>query len=352
MIRVAHISGARSWRGAEQQIGHLLLANSGSVENFVFCPQGSELQKRYAEKTDRVFSYSKYFGLDLAGAWRLKQFARKNGITLLHAHDSHALNLCWAARFMGLDLPVVATRHVNFRPGNPYKYRGEMIRRIICVSEAVRETMAGITDAQRLCVINPGIDSIPPGKNYLLHTELSLPEDAFLIGTAGALEKEKDPGAFLKIAGDVIRENKSVHAVIAGDGSLRGMLEQEIRNQSLQGRVHLLGFRNDVKLLLSELDLFLLTSRSEGFPLAPVEAMQAGIPVIARQYPGVDELIPDSRCGFIVSSEAGAVELVLELLPDIKRRSEIGRQARERALLFSVDRLIEKTHNLYHEILS
>ena len=112
MIRVAHISGARSWRGAEKQISHLLRGNVSGIENFLFCPFGSALHRAEISGDDHTDTYNKRFGFDIAGAWKLKGFVKQKKINLLHIHDSHALNLYWAARFMGLDCPEIGRAHV------------------------------------------------------------------------------------------------------------------------------------------------------------------------------------------------------------------------------------------------
>lgn len=351
MIRVAHISSARNWRGAEQQIALLLQATGQEVFNCLFCPEGSELARWGEANGIQTGTYRKLFGMDLAGAIRLRRFLQEQEITIVHLHDSHALNLYWLCGLMGLDIPAVLTRHVNFQPSFIYKYKLRGVRSIICVSEAVRDTMRHVAGSCDLRVIYPGINPAGRMDRETLKRDLGLDPHFRLVGMVGALEAEKDPLAFVRIAEPVVRIVPDVCFVLLGEGRLRSSIEQAIADKGLSGRVKLAGYRNDLGSVIGGLDLVLHTAVSEGFPLALLEAMQAGILVVGRELAGLSEMIRNGKNGFLYQDETEAAAQVKRLLEDPILYDPIREQACVDAGQFSAERMIEKTHTLYREIL-
>jgi glycosyltransferase involved in cell wall biosynthesis len=103
------------------------------------------------------------------------------------------------------------------------------------------------------------------------------------------LEKEKNIDAFLEIAKKVIEQNNNFHFVLIGDGSLMHTYTQSTKQQ--KKNIHFLGFRDDVKELICGFDVFLFTSKNEGFPLVLLEAMAAKIPILSNNFPSVNELL-------------------------------------------------------------
>jgi glycosyltransferase involved in cell wall biosynthesis len=129
-----------------------------------------------------------------------------------------------------------------------------------------------------------------------------------------------DPDAFAEV-------------VIVGEGRERGRLEAELAARSLDRRARLLGERDDVPELLSGADVFVLASRSEGLPLSVIEAMAAGLPVVASDVGGLRELVRDGETGVLVppGDPAALADALRPLLIDHELRRRLGRAGRERA---------------------
>ena len=108
--------------------------------------------------------------------------------------------------------------------------------------------------------------------------------ESIVFGASGRLVSEKAYEVFVRAAGRIVREGADAHFVIAGGGPLRKELESEIAAAGLEGRFHLVGFVENVLGFLRELDVFVLSSRFEGFPIALVEALAAGLPAIATPW--------------------------------------------------------------------
>jgi glycosyltransferase involved in cell wall biosynthesis len=143
---------------------------------------------------------------------------------------------------------------------------------------------------------------------------------------------------------------------IAGDGpeSQVRALETLIDEMQLRGKVKLLGFQGDMLSLLGKADVFLLTSLWEGFGLAVVEAMAAGLPVVVSDVPGVREVVGiETGAGFMVAprDEAAIAERVGILISDGDLRSAMGAHARKRAATFGIEETVRGYERLYQDVL-
>ncbi len=152
-------------------------------------------------------------------------------------------------------------------------------------------------------------------------------------------------------AAGLLRNERSLHIVVAGDGPERTGLQRAIDRASLTERIHLLGHRPDVPALLARADLFVLSSRFEGLPSAVIEAMAAELPVVATDVGGVDELVDDGVTGWLVPPAAPvamADALRVALGAD---RSDIGAAGRRRAeAMFAAPVMARHFDALYREL--
>ena len=141
--------------------------------------------------------------------------------------------------------------------------------------------------------------------------------------------------------------------LLVGDGSERAALEQQVALLGLDHRVRLTGWIEDSRALLDEADVFALPSRLEGFPLVVVEAMLAGLPVVAADVGSVREAVVAGATGVLVKpgDAAGLAAALQRLLGDQAERARLGRAARERALeRFVADRMAKAYVDLYREL--
>jgi glycosyltransferase involved in cell wall biosynthesis len=183
-------------------------------------------------------------------------------------------------------------------------------------AEAIRLELA---PADRIRTIGSAIDTsierASEASRVAARRSMGLPADAVLVGTVGRLDNQKAPLDMVEAVRRLGRDD--VHFVWIGDGPLRETVRRQLARRGLSGRFHLLGERNDVKRLLPGLDLFAMSSRYEGIPCAAVEAMMAGIPVVATAVNSVPEIVVPGRTGLLVPPAAparlaGAVAYLLE----------------------------------------
>jgi len=173
-----------------------------------------------------------------------------------------------------------------------------------------------------------------------------------LIGTVARLSAEKGLNIFLEAAKQLTAEFPEALFVIVGEGPERAVLEQQARMLGLEGKVIFAGARSDLGGVYASLDVFIMTSFNEGMPLALLEAMAAGLPVVATSVGAIPSLIPDASKGALIEpgSSAAIVQAITPLLRDGELRRRVGENAREHVREnFSAGRMAERYLQLYAE---
>lgn len=170
-----------------------------------------------------------------------------------------------------------------------------------------------------------------------------------VVGTVGRFSRQKSPDVFLAVAQEVGGTRPDVKFVMIGDGPLRESIEQRVRDSGLGDVVTVMGDRPDVESVLPGFDVFLLTSSWEGMPRAVVEAMAAGIPVVAADVGSVCEIVLHKKTGLLVPP--GDVREFSHAVASILADPEWGLQMAGRAqnLLpsFEATMMVEQHEDLY-----
>ncbi len=212
-----------------------------------------------------------------------------------------------------------------------------------CPVEKVRIVPNGV-DTERFC---------PLPKNEALRASVGLPEGAPTVGIVAALRPEKNHELFLRVAARVRKTIPAAHFLVVGDGVRRADLERLAGELALTEAVHFVGSRNDVPQLLSQTNVFLLTSHMEASPVSILEAMSCELPVVATQVGSIPESVVEGETGFMAPAgdEEALAARVVELLGDPRRAEKMGRAGRERVLgIGSVQAMVSGYENLIREI--
>ncbi|MDH5220481.1 MAG: glycosyltransferase family 4 protein [Betaproteobacteria bacterium] len=219
---------------------------------------------------------------------------------------------------------------------------------VICVAKSDRDLALkeGLALPDHVSVIYNGIEPSrfePRGAKGRAH-------DRFIVGTVGRLHEQKGHAHLLEAAALVRRALPQVQFRIIGDGPLRGQLEAQARMHRVDDVVEFLGARDDVPEQLRQFDLFVLPSLWEGLPYVLLEAMAAGVPVVATDVDGVREVIADRAEGVLVPprNAQALADAVIDLAANGAWRAELGAKGahivRER---FGLDTMIEQTMGAY-----
>lgn len=198
-------------------------------------------------------------------------------------------------------------------------------------------------------------------KEYVQNTqsEPALPDDFFKKGAvvtfAGRLYHLKGPDVYLKAAASVVLKNPETGFLLIGDGPLRDELVSLAENLGLSGVVNFVKEVPSIREIFSKSSVAVSSSRSEGFPIAVLEAMAAGVAVVASRVGGVEELVNDQVDGFLFESEDSDMlaSLVAMLLSSRERAIDVGARAREKVTrLFRFEDTVAQMESLYARLLS
>lgn len=229
--------------------------------------------------------------------------------------------------------------------------------RIIAVSRA--DIQKGV--AHHICtedtftLVYNGIDLEKfrqPVDDKQMCSELGVDPDCKLVGMIGRLDEQKNPLDFIQTAALIARRYSKVQFLIVGDGALRPECERLIDELDLNEKVFLLGYRNDVAKILPTLTITAMSSLWEGLPIAFLESMSAGKPIVANNVDGASDVVIDGETGFLVTPHRPVemAERILYLLNHETLCAEMGNIAQQRSSYFSVQRMVEQIGSLYKEL--
>jgi glycosyltransferase involved in cell wall biosynthesis len=196
---------------------------------------------------------------------------------------------------------------------------------------------------------------LPPAAGPDWRARNGIPPDAIIFTSVARLTPQKAPVALVGAFAPVAAKHPNALLILVGGGELRAAVEARVRALELDRRVLVLGSREDIPEILAASNVFVLASLFEGHPLSVMEAMAAGLPVVATAVGGVPELVRTGDTGLLVPpSDTGALQSALEsLAASDGLRARMGAASREIALAeFDVSRMIEKYDRLYQDILT
>jgi len=183
---------------------------------------------------------------------------------------------------------------------------------------------------------------------------LEIAEDAPVVTTVGRLTAIKQHHLFLDVAEQLVARHADAVILLVGDGELRADLEAQAKRLGLGSHVRFLGWRRDLATIYAATDVFALTSRNEGTPVALIEAMASAVPGVSTDVGGVRDVILDPTMGVRVPLDdtPAFADNVLRLLSEPVRRAEMGARGQRHVLdRFDIERLTSDVARLYHELI-
>ena len=214
----------------------------------------------------------------------------------------------------------------------------------------------GIAPATKFSIIHSGVDL---GKflnvsddDTVIRRNLGIPEDSFVVGTAGRLTPVKGHRYLIEAARKIVDVRPDTTFVFLGDGELLDELKNMATELGVEENVKFLGWRSDVAEVMSVFDVFVLPSLNEGMGRVLVEAMALGKPVIASNVGGISDLVINGKNGYLLP--VGDVETfavrIKELLDDPGKREEMGNTGQKYAAGYSSEEMVKKIDRLYREL--
>jgi glycosyltransferase involved in cell wall biosynthesis len=232
---------------------------------------------------------------------------------------------------------------------------------IVAISPRIRKELVEeyrIGRPEQYHVVPLGFDldrltAIEDADRRAARTALGIPAEAPVVSTAGRLTAIKRYDLFLDTARLVADRHPHAIFLIAGDGELRSALEAQAQANGVADRVRFLGWRRDLETIYAASDVFLLTSRNEGTPVALIESLAAAVPGVSTDVGGVRDVIDSDRVGLLApfGDTRALADQVHALLADHERRRRMGEAGRQAvSSRYGLDRLIDDVERLYREL--
>lgn len=383
-IRVTHLLEATVGGTARHlvEIGCGLASLGFSVEAVVSLRRAAECAEDFAPKAKRLMEAGVTLheipmtrGIapcaDALSLWKLYRHLRHTQPDLVHTHSSKAGFLGrLAARWARVPVVLYSPHAFAFQMRSAHARRalyrhlerlaGRWTDCLVAVSQAEADlaATARILPRERIVVIENGVDlkEIPsPEEGVALRQELGIARDAPVILFVGRLVEQKAPEVFVRAALRLLERFPGAVFLLAGEGPLQPMLHQMIDRAGKARSVRLLGYRADTPRLYAAAHLFVLPSRWEGLPYALLEAMAAGLPVVASEIPCLAEVVRPGEDGLLVPPDNpdALAEAMASLLQEPEKARALGASARERVCRhYTLERQINQLAALYRELVN
>jgi glycosyltransferase involved in cell wall biosynthesis len=327
-------------------------------------PLYSAISTRFPEVTE--FPLTSFYNANAFRQFRrLRSWMVREEVDILHAHDFYA-GVLGVIAAQGTGVKTIASQR-HLRPSDRHvhicaeRLINRLAHRVLVNSEAIRtqilmtrnvspDKIVLIKNALRLPEQVPALDAA----HDRLCLELGLKTNVMIVGMVAKLRPEKGHCFFIDAARRIAHSIDDIHFVLVGDGPLRHEIELQAKQSGIGDRVHLLGDRLDAAGLCAGFDVAVLASLREGFPNVILEAMGAGVPVVATAVGGVPEMIQHGTTGYLVppaDAEALAQQIAFALQDRTGRWSIAERGRRFVIDSFGAKKMVQAVQGLYDELM-
>jgi len=356
--RICLLTTDSSWGGTENMIAGLIRGLSGDFSVTLVTLKGDNtlIQKvsAYCEQT---------FNLNLKSPWnffklqRLMNFLRNGKFDVLHTFLFHANIL---GRILGrfADIPVIISsqRSIDAWRKNRHvlldRWTAAWADHIVSNSAAGKRRLENVEriSSDKISVIYNGV--LQNSSPVTFKPRASGPP---VIGMVGNFRGMKGHDIFIEAAELLLQEGHDLRFLIAGEGGEKPKYERLVRSLSLQGKISFLGLVSPIEEALQQMDVFVLPSDWEGFPVSILEAINAEVPVIATNVGGVPEIIIPHETGILIPPRDAAAlkEAVLRILEDTSLRKKIIHNAKQMvSARFTYEKMVDATRHLYMNLIA
>lgn len=360
--RVLHIIPDLGPGGAERMASTLAARTDRSkfevMVTSLYDEADTDLPQYLREARIPVYYLGKTRGLDMRMYSRIDKVLRAVSPDIVHTHRyvlKYALPSLVRSR-----VRVVHTVHTVAE--QEVDWTGRLAHRIafrlriatpVAISEEVSRSLARVYGIAKCPLIPNGIPVEKYRKSDTSRAGWRKAEgfsaSDFLITCVARLSEPKDHPTLIRAFADIARHRSHVYLLLVGTGRERPLLEELARDIGVGEQVRFLGFRTDVAEILSASDVFALISNQEGHPLSLMEAMAAGLPIVATAVGGVPELVENGRTGFLIApgDQDMLSKTLTQLLTDKSLRERLGTAAREKAKDCDINAMIRCYETLY-----
>ncbi|OZI72319.1 glycosyltransferase family 4 protein [Bordetella genomosp. 12] len=359
-LRILHAEAATGLGGQERRILKEMAAMRERGHHLeLICQPQAQMAAKAAELGFTVHHLPMGgMGNLLRGLPQIRRILKEGRFDVLNTHSRIDTLLAGTGARLARTPLVVRTRHLSNRVNSMLAYTW-VPHRISTVSNHVRDYLIerGVPSARVETIYSP-IKLPPADLQSTLRTELGLSPQDIVICSVAVLRATKGHPELIEALHPLIKADARVHLVIVGNGSpMFETLQTQIRERGLQGRIHMLGFRDDVPNIMAGSDIFALPTRKEASGTVFVEAAACGLPVVGLDVGGVSEMLHDGETGMLVPpDDITALRAALQrLIDEPQLRLSMGQAGKQRVRgedKFSLRRLAERTESVYRRWLN
>ncbi|HHS84136.1 MAG TPA: glycosyltransferase [Gammaproteobacteria bacterium] len=284
---------------------------------------------------------------------KLFKFIRSNRHEcIISFFESSDILAALMSRVTGVQCILSSRRDTGFRYSAKlrlaYRYIDRCFDQIIAPSRAVYDSLINQgTSAEKIVLVYNGVDvaRFSSSDGQRLREQLAISKDHLLLGIVARLSGEKDHLTLLQAVYQLGQSGRKVALAVVGQGELKNRLIEEVSRLGLESCVHFLGVRDDIPQILAAIDIFVLSSVTEGMSNALLEAMASAKPVVATNVGGNPELVEEGETGYLIpaGNSAAMADAIGRLADNPAMRQRMGAAGRQRVKqLYSIEAMVKK----------
>lgn len=365
---LAYVAHSLNPGGTERLVADMALAFAADHRVEVFCLDEPGTWARDVRRQGvPVHGLWRVPGFDAALPWRLARGLRAMRADIVHAHQCTPWFYAALARLAYPAPRLLLEEHGRFYPEVDSPRRRfvhrvvtrRLTHRFVAVSQDVRARLARYEglDAARIEVVFNGSHAprlLDPAERAARRAALGFGPEHIVVGTVGRFDPIKNLPMLVRGVAGAAGSVSGVRGLLVGDGPVFGEILALVERSGLAGKVRFTGFREDARELVQCMDLFVLSSFSEGISMALLEAAAAGVPAAVTAVGGNPDVVVADETGWIVPSDApdALAQAILDAAADAAKRERFSVAARQRFRAeFTFERMLERYRNIYSELL-
>ena len=367
-MRILHVVESLELGGAERVITDLIVNMPSEIESFVCCLKKTGAMEGRLPNNTVVFELDSPEGNNPKIIVLLARILKKQRIDVVHGHNWNTFIECGGAALLAGSIPVVHTIHgmyikqMNGITGRIKQILRKSIERWLAgkccrvcpVSDAIKQyTLPHLAlPVEKVQTIINGVSVGDTTRSKLCRSDLGIRDSAFVLCFVGRVAEEKNLFFLFSLMPQLVKEIPDVQLLIVGDGTERNTLEEYSREKGFADHVLFVGFQSEPLDYLACADVFVLPSRYEGISIAILEAMSAGLPVVATDVGGNREVVVPDETGIIVplDDKRELLEGLLLLSRNLRLREQMSTNAFKRVRNhFNIRGAAEKYVKIYRE---
>ena len=367
-VKILHLISSLGLFGAENialTLGEKI--QGGGYESVIGALQHSghpkaEIVIKAEERGIKTFSLKCDGRFDIGAIFRLKKYLVEAKVDILHTHNYKSDMIGACAAFLA-KVPVIATAHGFTDVTHSVSFYEKLDRLVLRaffskVIVVTGEMLKNFPEGKKEVIAN-GVDidqfSRDAQKREALRKNYQIKDNEILIGTVGRLSREKNQRMLLEALYPLMRDDDAIRVMVVGDGPKAEELKQFATARHLEDRIIFTGNMRDTVSVYSALDIFVLSSLTEGVPLTILEAMASKLPVVATRVGGIPEMINDDKTGLLVDARdvCALRAKITNLIKNPGKRQQLAESAsRFVKTNYSLKRMCAAYREVYKEVLN